>query len=275
MPAIPLEDTFTDILGKAQRGFKLSDDDLARRADVSTADLARIKGGELDEVILRKLARALNLGKQTLVESAKKAWYPFPQEVPGLAQFNTPYGDMTVNCYLAWDLKAKEAAAFDTGADCGPLLEWVRANGLTVKWILLTHVHADHIADLARLKKESGAPAYACELEPTSGAEKFAVGRAFQVGSLKIETRQTSGHAAGGVSYVISGLAKPVAVVGDAMFAGSMGGGLVSYVEALANNRRHLLTLPNETVLCPGHGPLTTVGEEKLHNPFFPEFQKN
>jgi glyoxylase-like metal-dependent hydrolase (beta-lactamase superfamily II) len=52
-----------------------------------------------------------------------------------------------------------------------------------------------------------------------------------------------------------------------------MGGGGVSYTDALGNNRKKILTLPGETVLCPGHGPLTTVGEEKLHNPFYPEFQ--
>ena len=53
------------------------------------------------------------------------------------------------------------------------------------------------------------------------------------------------------------------------MFAGSMGGGLVSYEDALRNTREQILSLPDDTILCPGHGPLTTVGEEKRHNPFF------
>jgi len=66
-----------------------------------------------------------------------------------------------------------------------------------------------------------------------------------------------------------------VAVVGDAIFAGSMGGGLVSYADAIHNNRDKILSLPDDTILCPGHGPLTSVGEEKLHNPFFPDLQKN
>ena len=86
---------------------------------------------------------------------------------------------------------------------------------------------------------------------------------------MQIETRQTSGHSRGGITYVISGLPRRIAVVGDAMFAGSMGGGLVSYQEALRTNREQILTLPDNTILCCGHGPLTTVGEEKLHNPFF------
>ena len=60
-----------------------------------------------------------------------------------------------------------------------------------------------------------------------------------------------------------------MAVVGDAMFAGSMGGGMVSYDDALCNNREQILTLPDATIICPGHGPLTTVGEQKHANPFF------
>jgi glyoxylase-like metal-dependent hydrolase (beta-lactamase superfamily II) len=57
------------------------------------------------------------------------------------------------------------------------------------------------------------------------------------------------------------------------MFAGSMGGGMISWADALRTNREKIFTLPDETLLCPGHGPLTTVGEEKRHNPFYPEFK--
>jgi hydroxyacylglutathione hydrolase len=70
--------------------------------------------------------------------------------------------------------------------------------------------------------------------------------------------------------YLIQGLAKPVAVVGDAMFAGSMGGGTVSYADTLRNNREQILTLPDTTIICPGHGPLTTVGEQNTQIPSSP-----
>jgi hydroxyacylglutathione hydrolase len=273
MTKIPLEDNFNDIIGKAQRGFRLSDDELAERAEVALNELGRIESGKAELEIIRKVAPVLNLGPGALVESARKSWYPEAQEVPGLAQFNTPYHDMTVNSYLAWDARTKEAVVFDTGADCSPTLQFVETNHLAVKLILLTHTHVDHVADLVRLKAATGARVYVSELEAIAGAETFSEGRAFQAGRLEIETRQTSGHSAGGITYVLSGLAKPVAVVGDSLFAGSMGGGAVSYTDALRNNRSKILTLPNETVLCPGHGPLTTVGEEKRHNPFFPEFQ--
>jgi hydroxyacylglutathione hydrolase len=274
MAKIPLEDNFTDIIGKAQRGLKLTDEQLSQRAGVTVAELLAAKSSEINDAILKKVASALGLGAERLVTSARKGWYPAVHEVHGLAQFNTPYEDMTVNAYLAWDESSKEAVAFDTGADAGPMLELAKSRGLRITIILLTHTHGDHIAELGRLKKETGAPAHVSKFEPTSGAETFPERQTFTVGSLQIETRKTTGHSVGATTFIIAGLSKPVAVVGDSLFAGSMGGGGISYADALENNRKKILTLPGETVVCPGHGPLTTVAEEQEHNPFFPEFGK-
>ncbi|MEO6033750.1 MAG: MBL fold metallo-hydrolase, partial [Verrucomicrobiota bacterium] len=176
--------------------------------------------------------------------------------------------------YLVFDPKTHEAVAFDTGADATPMLNFAREKSLKIKLILLTHIHPDHIADLGRLKKETGAAAHVCELEPTPDAEPFKPGKSFSVGSLKVESRQTSGHARGGITFFVTGLETPVAVVGDAIFCCSMGGGAVSFEEALRTNRQNIFTLPDQTVLCPGHGPLTTLAEQKQHNPFYPEFAK-
>jgi len=272
MATIPLEDSFTDILGKTQRGLKLTDEVLSRSAGVTVEELSRARRGEVNEAVLRKLAGVLGLGPARLVESARKAWSPQPIQVAGLAQFNTPYEDIMVNSYLAWHPAGREAVAFDTGADCRPMLDFAKAKGLQIKLILLTHIHPDHILKLDELKAATGAPAKVSALDPTSGAEPFALPQSFNVGGLGIEARLTSGHAAGGITYVISGLERPVAIVGDALFAGSMGGGLVSFAEALANNRKQIFTLLDATVIGAGHGPLTTVGEEKKHNPFYPEF---
>jgi glyoxylase-like metal-dependent hydrolase (beta-lactamase superfamily II) len=274
MAKIPLEDNFTDIIGKAQRGLKLTDEQLSQRAGISVAELVAAKGGEINEGVLRKLAAPLGLGADRLIASARKAWYPNASDMAGVAQVNTPYEDMTVNAYLVWDEKTKEAAAFDTGADAGPLLQLAQSRGLRITTILLTHTHPDHIAALGRLKKETGAPAFVPQLEPTAGAETFPEGRNFSIGGLRIETRKTSGHSVGGTTFVIAGLSRPVAVVGDSLFAGSMGGGGISYSDALENNRKKILTLPGETVICPGHGPFTSVVEERQNNPFFPELQK-
>jgi hydroxyacylglutathione hydrolase len=134
---------------------------------------------------------------------------------------------------------------------------------------LLTHAHPDHIEDLDRLRKKTGAPVFISERESAPGAQPFAEGKRFQAGKLEIEARLTWGHSPGGTTFVVYGLAHPVAIVGDSLFAGSMGGGNVSYADAVRNNLEKILTLPNETIICPGHGPMTTVGKEKKHNAFF------
>ena len=274
MAQIPLEDSFADVIGKTQRGLKISDDDLSGRAGITMESLTKLKSGEFDETAARNVAPVLNLAANALAELGNKSWYPPAHEVVGLASFNTAFEDMTVNAYLIFDSNTKEAVAFDTGADVSPILNFAKDHSLKIKLILLTHIHPDHIADLEKLKKETGAVAHVCELEPVADVETFKPGKTFTVGNLKIESRQTSGHARAGITFFVSGLRKPVAVVGDAIFCCSMGGGAVSFEEALRTNRQNIFTLPDETILCPGHGPLTTIAEQKQHNPFYPEFSK-
>jgi len=270
---IPLEDSFQDILGKAQRGLKLSTDTIARDAGVSEADFQKALDGHFDEKTVAKVAPVLKLDAGRLVALGKKEWHPGTTQFPeGLARTNTPFDDMTVNAYIVWDPATKKAAIFDTGADCEPLLAIIREKGLHPEYILLTHTHADHIADLSKLTKATGASVHGHKSEVSGRAKPLEWGDKFPLGNLTIEARQTSGHAIGGTTFFITGLKTPVAVVGDAIFAGSMGGGAISYADALRTNRANIFTLPDETVLCPGHGPLTTVGLEKKHNPFYPEF---
>ncbi len=266
---IALEDGFADVIGKAQRGLRLSDTELAEKARVSSQKIRKLREGELDELALLRVAGVLNLATRALAELAAGEWRPERVELEGLAQFSTRYHDMLVNAYLIWNKSSREAVAFDTGADCSALLDLAAQQDLKIKWILLTHAHVDHVADLARLREKSGAPICVSSREPVPGAELIEEGKSFRVGKLNIETRLTWGHSRGGMTYVVRGLARPVAVVGDSLFAGSMGGGSVSYEDALQNNLRKILSLPDDTVLCPGHGPMTTVGEEKIHNPFF------
>jgi glyoxylase-like metal-dependent hydrolase (beta-lactamase superfamily II) len=270
---LPLEDLFNDVIGKAQRGLGISDDHLATQSGVDPEVLARVKDGTVDEEVLEKIAPVLKLHAPSLIVMARKTWRPHLLELNGLRQFNTTYEDMTVNAYLVWDTTTKAGAAFDTGADASDMADMARALGVRLEAIFLTHTHPDHVADIPTLKKGKQ-PVYACDKEPWEGATLFSVGKEFTVGNLKIETRQTTGHSKGGVTYVIHGLARPIAIVGDAIFASSMGGGAVSYSDALKTNREAIFTLPDNTVVCPGHGPMTTVGEEKQHNPFYPEFKR-
>jgi len=266
---IPLEDNFTDVIGKAQRGLEISDSDLAEQSRLDASLIRKLRRGSYDELAVFRVAPVLGLGARALADLAQNKYRPEPRKIDGLAMFNTTYHDMTVNAFLAWDPESREAIAFDTGADCLSMLDRIRKEKLKVKLILLTHAHPDHIADLVRLKKESGAPVYISEREATFGADTISEGHEFRAGALKARALLTWGHSRGGMTFFVTGLARPIAVVGDSIFAGSMGGGNVSYKDALQNNLDKILTLPNETIICPGHGPMTTVSEEKEHNAFF------
>lgn len=267
---LPLEDNHLDIIGKARRGWKISDQELLSCSGITSDELERIDEGDILPDAIRKIAPVLHLGPEALVASAEKSWRPEPVEVEGLKTFTTPFGDMMVNSFLAWDPSTKEAVVFDSGADASGLLEFAESAGLEIRLILITHTHGDHIFDLDRLMEKTGAPAYVGDREPAlAGTQSFAAGKIFQAGRLSIETRLTWGHADGGITYVITGLPRRVAVVGDAIFSGSMGGGKISWLDALKTTREEILSLPGETVLAPGHGPLTTVEEEIQNNPFF------
>lgn len=266
---IPLEDDFTDVIGKAMRGLALGDAEVAARAGLDVRSVIGLRRGRQDAATLAAIAPLLGLGSAALDDLARGCWQPQATCVPGLACFHTRCGDMGVNSYLVYDPASGEAAAFDTGGDCSPMLDFLAAKALTLTAIYLTHSHPDHVCELPRLAARSGAHAWIGERETVAGAVPFPAGRDFRCGGLRIGTRLTWGHSQGGITYVIDGLAVLLAVVGDALFAGSMGGGLVAYAEALRSTRDEILSLPPETVLCPGHGPLTTVAEEWLHNPFF------
>ena len=267
--SIPLEDTYTDIIGKTMRGQKLDDATVAQRAGVSVAELESLRGGEFNASVAEKIAPVLGFNARALTALAQKRYTPADVTLEGLQQCNTVFEDMTVNAYLVWDPATRDAAIFDTGTDVGPMLATIAAKKLTLRTIFITHTHGDHIFDFDRLREKTGAPAWTGEKEPVEGATSFAPGKTWQLGGLKVESRSTWGHCPGGITFVVTGLARPVAIVGDSIFAGSMGGGNISYADALKNNIEQILTLPANTVICPGHGPLTSVGEEQRNNPFF------
>jgi glyoxylase-like metal-dependent hydrolase (beta-lactamase superfamily II) len=272
MPRVPLEDNFDDIINKAQRGLHLTDAQLAQRAGVSTEDLLAVKSGRPIFAVIRRVARHLALSPDALEASAGKNWYPEQPAFPtGFAAFNTVYGDMTVNSYLIWDARTKLAAAFDTGASAGGLLDTVNAEGLTLRMIFITHSHEDHIADLSRLAGAGDVEVWASEREPVDfpGAKTFRENAHFHLGGLAIKTLLTSGHSPGQTTFYVTGLSWPLAIAGDSIFAGSLGGSPTHYAEQRRNTGRKILTLPRDTVLACGHGPLTTVRQELRHNPFF------
>ena len=271
---IDLEDFHEDILGKAMRGLGVGKNEMASRLNRAKSDIEKILAGGVNEKLISAMAKELDLDAEKLFRSARKEWCPASLVVNGLRQFNLPFRDMLVNDFLARDVNSKKAWVFDTGPVAEPILSFVQEQELSVDAIFLTHTHRDHIACLDNLRQRSGnPPVYVHELEAIDGCESITEGFSYKCGSLSLFAKHTHGHALGGMSYVIEGLERPVAIVGDAIFAGSMGGGMISYEDALRTNREKIMTLPDDTVLCPGHGPMTTVSEEKKNNPFFPEFR--
>ena len=270
---IKLEDFHEDILSKAMRGLGIGKNEIASRFKCEKAEVEKILSGGVDEHLIIAMAGELDLDPEKLLRSAIKEWCPAPLAIKGFRQFNLPFGDMLVNVFVVWDKKSKNAWIFDTGPVAEPILDFLNQEDLTVDGIFLTHTHRDHIACLDDLSTETNNPGvYVHELEALDGCELTIEGFSYSCGSLSLKTLHTHGHALGGMTYVIDGLERPVAIVGDAIFAGSMGGGMISYEDALRTNREKIMFLPDETILCPGHGPLTTVLEEKTNNPFFPEF---
>src|SRR5205823_12925636 len=189
---IPLEDNAADIIGKAQRGLGISDSELAEKAGVSSQVIRKLREGDFDESALLSVAPILGLDGRALRELAKSEWHPKKIEsFDGLSQFNTDYHGMAVNAYLVWDPASRAAATFDTGADCDDIVRFVNRHKLDVQLILLTHAHADHVADLPRLREETGAEVFTPAREPVPGAEPIEEGKRFRLGSLQIDTQLT------------------------------------------------------------------------------------
>jgi hydroxyacylglutathione hydrolase len=274
-----IEDDFEDVLMKAATGLGLGKQAVAQKAGISVAAVSALLDAELNEANLRAVAPVLGLDADALAAMANRAWQPEPIELEGLRCYTTPfpvngYQAMTVNSYLVWSPLTKVAVAFDTGANVEALLAEVKALSLDLQALVVTHVHRDHVAAYDELLSHvEGGIAFAPKLEPYGEADLLEHGDWIEFDGFEVQARQTNGHSPGGMTYVIEGLSAQIAIVGDSIFCLSQGGATEHYAQALENNREQILSLPEATVLCPGHGPMTTVSNEQAYNPFFPEFK--
>jgi hydroxyacylglutathione hydrolase len=197
-------------------------------------------------------------------------------------------GPAQTNCYIAGCEQTRQAAVIDPGWDAASILAKTHELDLTIKLILLTHGHFDHIGAVTELREATGAPLAMHPLEDdwrrvNGGADLFGYqiravaapdielehGQQIDVGTLSFETRFTPGHTRGHVVFVEH--AQRAAFVGDVLFAGSIGrtdlpGG--DYDTLINSIREQLLTLPDEFRVYAGHGPPTTIGAERNDNPF-------
>lgn len=273
--SVSLEDEYVDVLKKAAVGLRLGHAALSVRSNLSLKEVKGLLNGEWEPWMLQRIAPLLNLDVDALISLAKGDWKPKPVAVPGLYALNMPfpeagYPGASVNVFVLAAPGSREALVFDAGTQAEPILQLLNRENLKLGALFLTHTHRDHVGGYANLLASTGcARVYAPAEEPYADAETLKHGARVECGGLTVEARLTNGHSRGGMTYVVQGLEKPIAVVGDAIFAASMGGAKNAYRLALKNNREQILSLPHATVLCPGHGPMTTVGEEWAHNPFF------
>lgn len=249
----------------------------AAAAGISEAALAELEktGGTGGlKIHFDALAKCLGLQAQKLAGIAG-GWRPAVPDLSiwhELRVFTSAGGDLTVNCYLAWDEVTREAALFDTGVDAQPVLDCLTANQLVLRHIFITHSHWDHVDLLPKIREAWPKARVHSGSKNVPVDQRNKPNEIVHLGGLRVTHRETPGHSEDGVTYLIGNWqedAPHVAVVGDAIFAGSMGRGNPSYDLARLKVKEQILTLPPQTLICPGHGPLTTVAEEREHNPFF------
>jgi hydroxyacylglutathione hydrolase len=197
-------------------------------------------------------------------------------------------GVFAENCYLVVDREAGETVLVDPGEEVELFLARIRSEGLTLTAVWLTHAHLDHVLGVAEVKERTGVPIWlhpadrplydhvpeqaralvGLEVPPLPPPDREIVpGDPLHVGSCAFDVRFVPGHSPGSVTFAGEG----VALVGDALFAGSVGrvdlpGGHGPTL--ITSIREQILTLPDDTIVYPGHGPSTTVGRERATNPF-------
>ncbi len=271
-----LEDNWDDVVGKAARGLGKNAGTLAAESGLDRQKIAALLEGRLDEESLLRVAPALRLDPASLLALARGEYHPRLSPPEGLIPFDFPfpvpgYAEMRVNAYLVHASGDPDTLVFDCGGRPAAIAAALRDHHLRAAALFLTHTHRDHTAGIDVLREDTGATLYTPAGEPYPGATPVSPGDTLSFGPLKVSVRDTSGHSPGGTTYVIDGAAQPLAIVGDALFAGSAGGAPNNWEDALDRIRKQILSLPDSTILCPGHGPITSVAREKKQNPLFPE----
>lgn len=212
----------------------------------------------------------------------------------GVAVEHFAVGPLACTCTIVADPASGAALVVDGGAEPDEILARLERLGVRATYLLHTHAHLDHIGALAELRERTGAPGllhpadrplYATLAEQArwlglpaprtvSLDADLRDGDCFAIGSMRLEVLHTPGHTPGSVSFALGSDGANVLLTGDTLFAGGVGRwdlGGTSLADIVASIRARLLVYPDATPVVPGHGTATTVGIERVHNPFLVE----
>jgi glyoxylase-like metal-dependent hydrolase (beta-lactamase superfamily II) len=273
----PIEDDARDILAKAARGMDLDPATLAREAGQPEQTVLAALGRnaypamkDIPDAAWRALATATRLAPDALLAIARNRYRPQVAAPSWLARIVSRHKSMEVNAWVLADPATRQAVLIDTGNDARLIISHLARHRWQATTLLLTHDHSDHTAGLPDLRAAlPGLRVFSPALDHVPGTATVHPGDTIDAAGFQIRALPTPGHTDGGTSYSVAGTRPPVCFVGDALFAGSIGGARFSYSAALSHLREQVFPLPEETLLCPGHGPLTTIALESAHNPFF------
>jgi hydroxyacylglutathione hydrolase len=203
-----------------------------------------------------------------------------------------PVGLLACNATIVGDETTREAIVVDGGDGVDEVLKRLKALGLRAKYLVHTHGHFDHIADVGRLRESTRAPALLhhddlpiyhdqARLVKLFGLPALPPvvvldgdlpdGERMKIGSVSCEVLHTPGHTPGSVCFAIANGGSTTLLTGDTLFAGSIGRwdiGGTSMEDIVASIHRKLLDYPDTTPVVPGHGAFTTIGEERTNNPY-------
>ncbi len=271
-----LEDELGDVLEKAARNVPLSLENLAAASGI---DAGRLKDAldyrpDLTDAELNRLATALNLNEVGLTALARGSYpLPDPTGLPfALHPLRMPFGVGVANAYLV-STGGDSAILFDTGASHAELHRAWPPRIQRLEAVFVTHYEAEHIGGLDVVLRETELGFFH---GPPNGrwpqCRGLGEGQTVEYAGLAITAFATPGHADEHNCYLVKSTARPgataVLISGDLIFAGSLGGGYFCCQRQLRHARRILGLLGDDTVIAPGHGPLTTAANERRFNPF-------
>ena len=196
-------------------------------------------------------------------------------------------GPLFSNCYIVWDEDKKEGAVIDPGDDADNILKAVKELGIEIKYILATHGHFDHVGAVAPLRREldveflahkddfffiedgkNSARRWGINIEQPPKPDRFIEdGDKIKIGKFELEVIYTPGHSPGGISFLHDNMV----FAGDTLFQNSIGRTDFrkgSFEDLEKSIKTRLYTLPDDTIVYTGHGPVTTIGDEKKYNAF-------